>query len=47
MEAFKRRFLIYAVSIGVGFGISLGVLKIIYNLPIAYFLIPGYAIRLS
>ncbi|MGA0394988.1 MAG: DUF1538 domain-containing protein, partial [Rhodospirillales bacterium] len=44
--AFKRRFLIYAVSIGVGFGISLGVLKIIYNLPIAYFLIPGYAIAI-
>ncbi len=32
----------YAVSIGVGFGIALGILKIIYNLPIAYLLIPGY-----
>ena len=44
--AFKRRLLIYAVSIGVGFGIALGVLKIIYDLPIAYFLIPGYGIAI-
>lgn len=40
--AFQKKTLMYAVSIGVGFGIALGILKIIYNLPIAYLLIPGY-----
>jgi hypothetical protein len=34
----------YAVSIGVGFGISLGVLKIIFEIPIAYLLLPGYTL---
>jgi hypothetical protein len=33
-----------AVSIGVGFGISLGVLKIIFEIPISYLLLPGYAL---
>jgi hypothetical protein len=42
--AFKKRMLLYAVSIGVGFGISIGVLKIIYDLPIGWLLIPGYLI---
>ena len=40
--AFKKKTLMYAVSIGVGFGIALGILKIIYSLPIAWMLIPGY-----
>ncbi len=40
--AFKKSMLMYSVSIGVGFGIALGVLKIIYSIPIAYILIPGY-----
>ncbi len=40
--AFKKKTLMIAVSIGVGFGISLGILKIIYNLPLAWMLIPGY-----
>ncbi|MCK5167085.1 MAG: DUF1538 domain-containing protein, partial [Rhodospirillaceae bacterium] len=42
--AFKQRMLMYAVSLGVGFGISIGVLKIIFAIPIAYLLIPGYAV---
>lgn len=33
-----------AVSVGVAFGISLGVIKIIYDLPIGYLLLPSYAI---
>ena len=38
--------LMYAVSIGVGFGISLGVLKIIFVIPISYLLLPGYILGL-
>lgn len=44
--AFKKKMLLYAVSIGVGFGIALGVLKIIYDLPIGWLLIPGYLVTL-
>jgi len=40
--AFKKSTLMYAVSIGVGFGIATGVLKIIYAIPLGYILIPSY-----
>ncbi len=40
--AFRKKTLMYAVSLGVAFGIAVGVLKIIYSLPIAYLLIPAY-----
>ncbi len=40
--AFRKKMLMMAVSTGVGFGISLGVLKIIFGIPISYLLIPGY-----
>ena len=33
--------LMYSVSIGVAFGIAIGVLKIIFDIPIAYLLLPG------
>ena len=42
--AFQKSMLMYAVSLGVGTGISLGVVKIVFDLPIAYLLIPGYLI---
>ena len=42
--AFRKSVLMYSVSLGVGTGISLGVVKIVFNLPIAYLLIPGYMI---
>lgn len=42
--AFKKSMLMYAVSTGVGFGIALGVLKIIFDFPLAYLLIPGYSL---
>ncbi len=42
--AFRKSLLMYAVSIGVGTGIALGVLKIIFNIPIAWLIIPGYSI---
>ena len=42
--AFRKKMLMMAVSTGVGFGISLGVLKIIFEIPISYLLLPGYAL---
>jgi hypothetical protein len=42
--AFRKSMLMYAVSFGVGCGIAVGVLKIVYDIPIAWLLIPGYAI---
>lgn len=44
--AFRKKTLMYAVSFGVGTGISIGVLKIIFDIPIAYLLIPFYLIAL-
>ena len=41
--AFKKSVLMYAVSFGVACGIAVGVLKIIYAIPIGYLLVPGYA----
>ncbi|MBI2970283.1 MAG: DUF1538 domain-containing protein [Gammaproteobacteria bacterium] len=40
--AFKKSMLMYAVSLGVGFGIAIGVLKIIFDLPLGWLLLPGY-----
>jgi len=40
--SFKKQTLMYAVSLGVAFGIAIGVAKIIFNIPIAYLLLPGY-----
>jgi maltodextrin utilization protein YvdJ len=44
--AFRKSLLMYAVSIGVGTGIAFGVLKIVYMIPIAYLIVPGYAIAI-
>ena len=44
--AFRKRLLMYSVSIGVGFGITLGVLKLIYHIPLAYMLLPCYVLAL-
>lgn len=44
--AFKKSLLIQAVSVGVGVGIAMGVIKIIFNIPIAYMLIPPYVVVL-
>lgn len=40
--AFKKSMLMWAVSLGVGVGIALGVVKILYDIPLPYFLIPAY-----
>ena len=42
--AFKQSMLMYAVSIGVAFGIALGVLKLIYGIPLAWLVLPGYVL---
>lgn len=44
--AFKKTLLMYAVAIGVGMGIAVGVTKIIFAIPLAYILIPGYTVAL-
>ncbi|EDZ63522.1 membrane protein containing DUF1538 [Sulfurimonas gotlandica GD1] len=41
---FKKRTLMYAVSLGVGTGIALGIVKIIFNLPLGYIIIPLYSV---
>jgi hypothetical protein len=40
--AFRKSLLMYSVSFGVACGIAIGVIKIIFSIPIAYFLVPGY-----
>ncbi|MBL4682333.1 MAG: DUF1538 domain-containing protein [Pseudomonadales bacterium] len=45
--SFKKSTLMYAVSLGVATGISLGVAKIIFNIPIAYLLMPGYILAMT
>jgi len=44
--AFEKKVLIYAVALGVAFGITLGVLKIIFNLQLAHLLLPTYTLAL-
>lgn len=45
--SFKKSTLMYAVSLGVGTGIAIGVAKIIFDIPIAWLLIPGYLIAIG
>ena len=40
--AFKKKTLINAVSLGVAFGIAVGLAKLIFDLPLAWLLVPGY-----
>ncbi|MFT4561427.1 MAG: hypothetical protein ACI9BW_001168, partial [Gammaproteobacteria bacterium] len=44
--AFRKRLLMHSVAVGVGFGIAAGVFKIAYNVPLAYLLVPPYALLL-
>lgn len=44
--AFRKSVLMYAVSFGVACGIALGIIKIIFAIPIAYLLIPGYLLAI-
>ena len=44
--AFQKSLLMYAVSFGVGFGIALGVSKMLFDFSIAWLLIPGYLLAI-
>ncbi len=44
--AFRKSTLMYAVSLGVGCGIAIGVIKIVFSLPISYFIVPGYTLAI-
>lgn len=41
---FKKRTLMYAVSLGVGTGIAIGIVKIIFNIPLGYLILPLYSV---
>lgn len=44
---FRKKTLIYAVSIGVGSGIAVGVVKILFDLPLGWLLIPSYLLAVA
>ena len=44
--AFRKKLLMQSVAIGVGFGIAAGILKMAYNLPLIWMLIPPYTLVL-
>jgi len=44
--AFPRVLLVRTVSAGVAAGIALGVVKILFDIPIAFLLVPGYGVAL-
>jgi hypothetical protein len=44
--ALRKRTLIYAVAAGVGMGTLLGVIKIIFAVPLAWLLLPAYGVAL-
>ena len=44
--AFRKKLLMHAVSFGVGCGIAIGIFKIIFSIPIAYIIIPGYLVAI-
>lgn len=43
---FKKKTLMYAVSLGVGTGIAVGIAKIIFDIPLGYLLLPAYAVAI-
>lgn len=45
--AFGKRMLIWAVSVGVACGLGFGVLKLVLDLPLWGFLLPGYVLALA
>ena len=44
--AFRKNLLMQSVALGVGLGIAAGVMKIAYNLPLAWMLVPPYLLLL-
>ena len=43
---FKKQALIYAVSVGVAFGIALGLARLIFDLPLLWLIVPGYLVAI-
>ena len=43
---FRKKTLINAVSLGVGFGIAIGLAKLIFDLPLIWLILPGYLLAL-
>lgn len=43
---FKKKTLVRAVSIGVACGISLGVVKLVFDLPLVWLIVPGYLVAI-
>ncbi|NMP17494.1 DUF1538 domain-containing protein [Thalassotalea sp. Y01] len=43
---FKKKTLITAVSVGVAFGIALGLAKLIFNWPLVWLIVPGYLLAI-
>ncbi len=43
---FKKRTLIISVSLGVAFGIALGLMKLIFDLPLIWLVVPGYLLAM-
>ena len=43
---FKKKTLVNAVSIGVGFGIAIGVAKLIFDIPLVWLILPGYLLAI-
>jgi hypothetical protein len=43
---FKKKTLINAVSVGVAFGIAIGVAKLIFDLPLVWLILPGYLLAM-
>jgi hypothetical protein len=44
---FKKKTLIYAVSIGVAFGIAIGLCKLIFDWPLVALIVPGYVAAIA
>ncbi|MCQ2787188.1 MAG: DUF1538 domain-containing protein, partial [Bacilli bacterium] len=45
--AIKKSTMLFALSLGIGLAVIMAVIRIIYNLPIYYFVVPGYIIALA
>lgn len=45
--AIKKSTMLLALSLGIGLAVIMAVIRIIYNLPIYYFVVPGYIIALA
>lgn len=42
--AFRKSVLVMAVSVGVAAGLALGIAKLVFDLPLLWFLLPGYGV---